>query len=264
MNQKIYQIKQYVKHLKQAKSRLGHGVHSPFVYDLIEQVFNHEGQYYPFAKIEQLRQQLQKDKTIIEIEDFGAGSTQTKNNKRSVASIAKSALLNAEHSQLLFRLVNRFQPKNIIELGTSLGTTSAYLASACKESQVYTFEGSPEIAKVAERNFDHLKIKNIDLTIGEFDTQLATKLSNIDTVDFAFIDGNHRYEPTVKYFEMLLEKATPNSVFIFDDIYWSEGMTRAWKEIIARPEVIVSIDIYRMGIIFFRKENPKQDFIVRF
>jgi len=264
MNQKIYQIKQYARHLKQAKSKLGHGVHSPFVYDLIEQVFNHEGQYYAFAKIEQVREQLLKEKTVIEIKDFGAGSTQTKSNKRSIASIANSALLKAEHSQLLFRLVNRFRPKNIIELGTSLGTTSAYLASACKKSKLYTFEGSPEIAKVAKRNFNHLNIKNIDLTIGEFDKQLATKLINIDTVDFAFIDGNHRYEPTIRYFEMLLEKSTPNSIFVFDDIYWSEGMTRAWKEIIANPKITVSIDLYRMGIIFFRKESLKQDFLVKF
>lgn len=264
MNQRIYQIKQYAKHLKQAKSKLGHGVHSPFVYELVEQVFNHDGQYYSFAKIEQLREQLLKDKTIIEIEDFGAGSTQTKDNKRRIASIANSALLKAEHSQLLFRLVNRFQPKNIIELGTSLGTTSAYLASACKNSQVYTFEGSPEVAKMAKRNLNHLNIKNIQLITGEFDKKLPKALELINTVDFAFIDGNHRYEPTIKYFELLLKKSTPDSVFIFDDIYWSEGMTKAWKEIIARPEVTVSIDLFRMGIIFFRKESLKQDFVIKF
>ena len=264
MNQKVYQIKQYARHLMNAKSKLGHGVHSPFVYELIEQVFNHEGQYYSFTKIEQLREQLLKDKTVIEIEDFGAGSTQTKNNKRSIASIASSALLEAKHSQLLFRLVNRFQPKNIIELGTSLGITSAYLASACKNAQVYTFEGSPDVAKIAKRNLNHLEVKNIQLITGEFDKKLPKTLELINSVELAFIDGNHRYEPTLRYFEMLLEKSTLNSVFIFDDIYWSEGMTKAWKEIIARPEITVSIDVYRMGIIFFRKESPKQDFVVRY
>ena len=105
---------------------------------------------------------------------------------------------------------------------------------------------------------------NTLLTVGEFDKQLPKVLPNIETIDFAFIDGNHRYEPTLKYFEMLLGKSTDQSIFIFDDIYWSEGMCKAWKEIIARPEVTVSIDLYRMGIIFFRKESPKQDFVVRF
>ncbi len=264
MNQKVHQIKQYIKFQAQAKTSLGHGVHSPFVYDLIETVFNNDGQYYCFSKIEKLRSDLLRNKTMIEIEDFGAGSNKTKSNSRKISSIAKTALLGAEYAQLMFRLVNRFQPKNIIELGTSLGISSSYLASACKNSQVYTFEGSPEIAQIAKRNFNQLKINNIQLITGAFDQKLPKALQLIDSVDFAFIDGNHRYEPTKKYFEMLLEKANSESVFVFDDIYWSEGMTKAWNEIIARPEVVVSIDLFRMGMIFFRKESQKQDFKIRF
>ncbi len=264
MNQKIHQIKQYFNYQGRAKTKLGHGVHSPFVYDLVETVFNNDGRYYCFSKIEKLRADLLKEKTVIEIEDFGAGSSQSISNIRKVSSIAKTALLGVEHAQLIFRLVNRFQPKSIIELGTSLGTTSAYLASACKNSQVYTFEGSSEISKIAKRNLNRLKINNIQVVTGAFDEKLPKALELIETVDFAFIDGNHRYEPTIRYFEMLLEKATPESVFVFDDIYWSEGMTRAWKEIVARSEVVVSIDLFRMGLIFFRKESQKQDFIIRF
>lgn len=264
MKQKIHQIKYYFKHLAKAKSRLGHGVHSPFVYDLIEQVFNHNGDYYIFNRIEKTRESLLKNHKTIEIEDFGAGSAVNKSNIRSISSIAKSALLDKDFSQLLFRLVNRFQPKTIIELGSSLGLTSAYLSSACKSSSLYTFEGSPEIAAIANRNLKHLKIKNTKLIIGEFDLKLAPILEEIETVDFAFIDGNHQYEPSIRYFEMLLKKSTPNSVFVFDDIYWSEGMTKAWHEIIARPEVVVSIDLYRMGLVFFRKESQKENFKVLF
>lgn len=264
MNQKVYQIKKYLEHLRKSKSKLGHGVHSPFVYDLIETIFNNFGTYYCFPKIEKLRDQLLNDSSVINIEDFGAGSAKDNNQQRKLSNIAEYALLKKEHAQLLFKIINRFQSKTLIELGTSLGTTSAYLASACKNSQLYTFEGSPEVARIAQRNFKHLKIKNINLTIGEFDKTLEAKLKNINTIDFAFIDGNHRYEPTIKYFEMLLEKSTPNSVFVFDDIYWSEGMTQAWKEIISNPKVTVSIDLYRMGIIFFRKESLKQNFKIQF
>ena len=264
MQQKIHQIKYFIKHLAQAHSRLGHGVHSPFVYELVEQVFNNNGEYYSFKAIEKLRVRLRNDKTIVEVEDFGAGSTQTQNNRRSISSIAKSALLGKEHAQLLFRLVNRFQPKTIIELGTSLGLSSAYLASACKHAMVHTFEGSPEISKLAQNNLKHLNLKNIKLHTGPFDLELPKLLDAIDSIDFAFIDGNHKYEPTLKYFNLLLQKSHPKSIFVFDDIYWSEGMTKAWKEIIAQPEVTVSIDLYRMGIVFFRTESPKQDFKIRF
>jgi len=264
MHQKIYQLKAYVKHWKQANSKLGHGIHSPFVYDLVETVFNHTGSYYCFPKIEKQREHMLSNKSIIEVEDFGAGSSVNKQNKRSLSSIAKTALLQPLHAQLMFRLVNRFKPKTIIELGSSLGITSAYLASACKTAQLYTLEGSPEVAKVAQSNLSKLKIKNAILKTGPFEEQLPKVLDTIEKVDFAFIDGNHRYEATLQYFELLLKKANEHSVFVFDDIYWSEDMTKAWKEIIARPEVKVSIDLYRMGIIFFRKESLKQDFKIKF
>lgn len=264
MHQKIYQIKAYAKHWKQANSKLGHGIHSPFVYDLVETVFNHSGNYYCFPKIEKQRQRMLSNKTLIQVEDFGAGSSVSQKQKRSLSSIAQTALLDPSHAQLLFRLVNRFHSKTIIELGSSLGITSAYLASACKTAQLYTLEGSPEIAKVAQKNLSELKIKNAILKTGPFQEQLPEVLKTIKEVDFAFIDGNHRYEPTLQYFEMLLKKAHEHSVFVFDDIYWSEGMTKAWTEIIARPEVKVSIDLYRMGIIFFRKESLKQDFKIKF
>ena len=264
MNQKLFQIKQYIHYLYTSKSKLGHGVHSPFVYELIEQVFNHDGNYYAFKKIEKARTKLLSNQKRLEIKDFGAGSSVNKNLKRKVSSIAKSALLGVNHAQLLFRLVNRFQSENIIELGSSLGITSSYLSNASKQAHVFTFEGSPEIAELANKTFKRLNITNIELRLGEFKNELPKVLDKIDTVDFAFIDGNHRYEPTIAYFEMLLKKATNESVFVFDDIYWSEGMMKAWKEIIARPEVTVSIDLYRMGIIFFRKESTKEDFVVKF
>jgi predicted O-methyltransferase YrrM len=264
MQQKIFQAKQWFKYILTSKTRWGHGVHSPFVYNLIEQIFNHDGQYYSFSRIEEIRAHLLNQRQKIEVEDFGAGSVKLSRKKRRVSSIAYSSLLGKEHAQLLFRLINRFQPKNIIELGTSLGVTSAYLASAYKKSQLHTFEGSSAIADIAKDNFKQLKLDNIQVHVGNFDQQLPEVLKQMETVDFAFIDGNHRYQATLDYFELLLQKASPSSVFVFDDIYWSKGMTKAWKEIIARPEVKVSIDLYRMGLVFFRKESPKQDFRVRF
>ncbi len=264
MKQKQHQIQSYFKYRFSAKSRLGHGVHSPFVFQLIQNVFNNKGQYYAYNAIEQQRTALSQNKTIINIKDMGAGSSVHKSNRRAVRSIAKTSLLNPEYAQLLFRLVNYFQPKSILELGTSLGLTTAYLASAKKQAEVYTIEACPSIKNIAEQHFAILGLKNIHSVLGSFDEQLPDVLKKMDTVDFAFIDGNHAYEPTLRYFEQILPKTTPGSVLIFDDIYWSESMTKAWEEIKSHPKVTVSIDLYRMGLIFFRTESSKEDFTIRF
>lgn len=264
MSQKLYQIRQYIKFIFQSKTRWGHGVHSPFVYDLIESIFNHPGQYYDFKTIEDFRFKLLRNQNKIKVEDFGAGALQKKQHQRSISKIAKTSLLDTHHAQLLFRLANRFQPRTMIELGSSLGITASYLASACKNAQLYTFEGSPEIAKIAQHHLKEIGSKNSQVVIGSFDEQLPLIIQHLETVDFAFIDGNHRYEPTLKYFEWILEKINHSTVLIFDDIYWSKEMTQAWKTIIAHPKVTISIDLFRMGLVFFRTENPKQDFKVKF
>ena len=252
-----------MQHWRNATPRKGHRVHSPFVYDLVENIFNHTETYYPFIKIEKKRKSLLQSKKIIEVKDYGAGSLKLKNSQRKVSDIARYSLSNAKEAQLLFRIVNRFQPKILIEIGTSLGITSAYLASVNKKSKLYTLEGAPAIAKIAAQTFKQFRFRNIELIEGEFSQKLPALLQKIDAVDFALIDGNHRYKPTIEYFDLLLEKAHNDSVFIFDDIYWSEEMQQAWKEIIARQEVRISIDLYHMGIVFFRKENTKQDFKIR-
>ncbi len=264
MKQKIHQIKSYCSYRLRAKSRLGHGVHSPFVFNLIQDVFNHKGVFYAYKNIEKRRKALLQIGDKIEITDLGAGSAVNKSNIRSVRSMAKNALLPQEQAQLLFRLVNHFQPQTILELGTSLGLTTAYLASAKKQAQVYTIEACPNIQQIAKQTFKSLNLPNIHPVLGSFDDKLPPLLTQLETVDFAFIDGNHAYEPTMQYFHQILPKVTSKSVLIFDDIYWSKSMTKAWEEIKANPKVTVSIDLFRMGLVFFRKESSKEDFTVRF
>jgi predicted O-methyltransferase YrrM len=255
----------FAKYIITASNGKGHGIHSPFVFSFVKSVLNDKQQYESYDKIEQLRKHLLQDQQELTIEDFGAGSTVSKSNKRKVADIAKSALKPKKFGQLLFRIVQYYEPATIVELGTSLGVTSSYLASGHKGATVYTFEGASQVVEVAKINLEKLSLKNIQLIQGNFDDTLFAQLKKMPVIDLAFVDGNHRKQPTLNYFYQLLAKADENSIFIFDDIHWSKEMEDAWKEIQAHTDVTLTIDLFFIGIVFFRKEQKvQQHFTIRF
>lgn len=255
----LFRIIAYIKFY--FKSGNAHGLHSPFVFDLyIEEISNNK-QFYVFEEIEKLRHDLLTSFEKIKINDLGAGKS--KNSLKKINQIASSSLSKPSKCELLFKLVNRFQPQNILEIGTSLGISTLYLATANKKTLVYTFEGSEATYNIACENFKKLNIENIKPILGDFNTTLLPIINSLPTIDFVYFDGNHQYTPTLEYFEWCLQKANENSVFIFDDIYWSAEMSKAWKEICAREDVKISIDLYDLGLVFFRNNQPKQHFVLR-
>jgi len=255
----------YLAYFLTASNGKGHGMHSPFVFDFITKVLNDDRHFYAYESIENLRQLLLSDEKQLTIEDFGAGSRVKKTNTRTVRDIARSSLKPKKFGQLLFRIVDHYSPAAILELGTSLGITTAYLASAKAASKVVTMEGSKEIAGVAKNNFKKLNLLNIQLVEGNFDECLPAIVEKAGRIDLAFIDGNHRYEPTVRYYRQLVPAVHEYSVLIFDDIHWSKEMEQAWEEIKQDPMVMLSIDLFFIGLVFFRKENKaKQHFTIRF
>ncbi|WP_240737402.1 O-methyltransferase [Hymenobacter metallicola] len=240
-------------------------MHSPFVFGLYAHVINHDGLFAAYEPIEARRQELLRDDTVITVRDFGAGSHTGAGRQRSIRSIAHAAAKPRQFGQLLFRLVNHFQPRTILELGTSLGLTTAYLAAADSRARVVTFEGCPATAAVAQQTFQTLQLQNIQLVEGNLDETLAPTLATLPgPLDFAFFDGNHRYEPTVRYFEQCLPYRTNHSVFVLDDIHWSAEMERAWATVKAHPEVRLTVDLFFIGLVFFRQNQPKQHFALRF
>lgn len=258
----IYQAKSYLNYRKKAVGR--HGVHSPFVYDLLRQVLDKRDHFYAFKAIELIRESLKMNNELVVVEDLGAGSKNNNSSKRTVREIIRSSAKAPKYGQLLFRLANYFEVNNVIELGTSLGVSTAYLGKARKASSIYTLEGAPNIAKLAKQNFNLLKLSNINIIEGNFDKTLPLLLNQLESVDFVFFDGNHKEEATLNYFNQCIEKTHNNTIFVFDDIYWSEGMTTAWEKIKENDQVTVTIDVFEMGIVFFRKELPKQDFVIKY
>lgn len=258
----IHQTKSYFNYRKNAVGR--HGVHSPFVYDLLRHVLDKNDQFYAFKAIELIRESLKMNNEEVLVEDLGAGSKGNNSNKRTVRQIIKSSAKAPKYGQLLFRLANYFEVNNIIELGTSLGVSTAYLGKSRKSATIYTLEGASNIAKLARQNFNKLKLSNIQIVEGNFDTTLPTLLNNLEKIDLVFFDGNHKEEATLNYFNQCLENIHNNTIFVFDDIYWSEGMTSAWQSIKKNSKVTVTVDVFELGIVFFRKELPKQDFIIKY
>lgn len=262
---KFQLAKKYIHYYLTASNGRGHGVHSPFVFDFVKNILRDKNQYSCYAAIELQREQLLQNGELIEVEDFGAGSAVMKSNKRVIKNIAASSLKPKKFAQLLFRIVQYYQPVTIIELGTSLGITTCYLAKGTETGKVFTCEGSANIAAIAQKNFEQLQIKNIRLTLGDFAKTFQPLLNETSKVDLAFIDGNHRKQPTLDYFTKLLNHSTRSTILIFDDIHWSEEMEAAWNVIQQHPTVTLTIDLFFIGLVFINPNfKEKQHFSIRF
>jgi predicted O-methyltransferase YrrM len=246
---KIKYIYYYLHHLFTAKNTRGHGIHSPFIFQYVQNVIYEKHPYYIFKNIEQQRKKLLSDNSVINVIDFGAGV----NRERKISDIAQKSLKRKKYAQLLYRTSVYFKSNNILELGTSLGITTAYIAASSESAKVFTLEGCPQTAKVARKIFGNLELKNIDIIEGNIDQTLEETLKKTSFLDLIFIDANHRYEPLIDYFVKCLTKVHSNTVIFIDDIYWSDGMKKAWEKIKTNEKVTSTIDVFEMGIVFF---NP--------
>lgn len=257
--------KKYLHYYFTASNGKGHGIHSPFVFDFVKNVLNDKRHFYSYEKIELLREKLLNDKTVLTVDDFGAGSVTNATKERSISSIARHAAKGRKLSQLLFRIVHYYQPGTILELGTSLGISSAYMAAAAPRAKLTTIEGAAFVAKAAREHHRLLQLDNIEVRTGKFEDILPGVLHEMGIVDIAFIDGNHRFGPTTDYFEQILAKVTSQSILIVDDIHWSDEMERAWQAIRENKTVTATIDLFFVGIVLFNHAfRSKQHFSVRF
>ena len=255
----IYQIIQYIKFL--FKSTNQHGVHSPFVYDLITKCFYDQTNYSDYKAIIDYKKSLLTDHTKIKVTDLGAGSQVMKHRERAVSDIAKNAGTTIKRAELLYRLTQYFKPQNSLELGTSTGIATHAMCLGNPKTKITSIEGCPNLSEFSRTQLKKYHLDKATIISGNFKNEIKKLTSN--TYDLIFFDGNHQKEATLNYFESLLETAHNDSVFIFDDIYWSKGMTEAWEAIKKHPKVTVSIDTFFWGFVFFRKEQVKEHFVVR-
>lgn len=242
------------------KATTQYRVHSPFVFDFTKEVLDDDRNYYAFVGIERLRKLMLKEKQRIKVTDYGAGSKSISEAERSIKEIVKHTAVSPFWGRVLFRSILHFRPKTLLELGTASGISTLYQAMAAGgDAQFIALEGCPRLAELAKHNFKKLEVNNVQIRKGRFEKTLPDALKSLKKLDYVFFDGNHQKEPTLNYFHQCLEYAHNESVFIFDDIYWSKEMTAAWQTIQQHPKVTLSIDLYFFGMVFFRKEKKTKE-----
>lgn len=261
-SQKIYRVLSYLRYWLNAVE--DHSLHSPFIYDLFRNVINVEYPHQGFIKIEHIKTSLLNDHRKIEITDYGAGSSANDSNTREISDIARHSLTKPKLSRLLFRLIMQSESKKIVELGTSFGINTLYMNEAGNDLQITTFEGCPNTADVAERVFKRAGADNIKMYKGNIDKTLPDRLGFMGKLDFIYVDANHRYEPTLRYFNLLAKKTHDDTLMVLADIHWSAEMEAAWKEIVKSQITTVTIDLYDAGLVYFKPDLNKQHFILEF
>ena len=268
----LYRVSSWLKHHLTAWNTGGEGVHSPYLFEWVRMVMPDTHAYNIWSDIEEVRLQLLASDEVVDFVDYGSGKRVLNNNIhdiRRVKDIAKGSSAKKKYAQMLFRLVNwlghQLREGNggltVVELGTSFGVTTAYLAGVDKNDKVYTYEGCEAVAKIAKENWRILGMNNIESRIGEIREEKL--YSDIKNVDVAFIDANHTYEATLKYFEVLASKVHEKSVIVIDDIHYTEEMEKAWIEICEDDRVTSTIDLYQMGLVFFDKHYWKRNYKMR-
>lgn len=260
----LHILKSYLNFIWNSKNE--HGVHSPFVFDLVTKCFYDKTIYPEYEFLNKYRNSLLANKNTIEVTDFGAGSRVFKSNKREISAIAKNAGISPKNAKLLFRLVRYFQPTEILEIGTSLGLATSALSLGNKNGKIISLEGCQNTMSIAKKQCQLQNINNVEFINTEFSAFLKnykpkTATGNCDW-KLIYFDGNHSKKATLEYFDLLLPTITNTSVWIFDDIHWSLEMEEAWEIIKKHPKVKVTIDTFQWGIVFFRAEQEKEHFII--
>ncbi len=247
-----------------SRHRKGHGIHSPFVYKMITEVFLNKSDLSVVSKVEKIRTELLSTGEEIEITDLGAGSLNRRRSKQRVSELTRRSSVSAKYGGLLSRLAMQNNGKPIIELGTSFGISTLYMALSAKSSEVFTIEGCGNRSAIAKSVFQRADAGNIHLMNSDFDMALPEILSRSGTPGMIFIDGNHRRVAVLRYLSIIREHIDKDTLIVLDDIYHSREMGHAWGGIKALKDVTVTIDLFQFGLIFYREGIDKQDFVIRY
>lgn len=265
MSKLLFQAMELVKYQLTAKSL--QKIHPPFVYKLYTFLSKERISKSDEKAIKSIKKHAARNKNIIEHVDMGAkaGSNGlTRGHLKRIGKIASNNGIRHKYGRILYLITKHFKPRTILELGTSLGLSTLYLAKACKDCKVYTIEGCAETAAVADKYFRKAHLENTEILTGGFKKTLPLVYEKYAIPDLIFVDGNHKYQPTIEYFHLIKSYAQEDTIIIFDDIHWSREMKKAWKEIIADPDITLSIDLFQLGIVFFKKGLTKQNFVLRY
>lgn len=263
----FHRVCAYLMHFFSAWNTSGEGVHSPYLFQIVRFVLRDKNTFYCFADIERRRELLLACSDVLDVVDFGScGSPEGLKVKRRVCEIAKQHLESPRIGQILFRIVNFIgqsekRPLEILELGTSFGVTTAYLASASSQNNVVTLEGSESVLEIAQGVWRALNLENISWQQGNIDDTLY-KCAR-EKLDLAFVDANHTNEATMRYVGYLLPRMAEKGIIAVDDIHYSTEMEHAWEQLKQDKRVTTSMDLYHVGLLLVDPHYLKRHYKIR-
>lgn len=254
--------KDYLSFLLRAKTR--HGTHSPFIYQMVDQVIYDRSVPACASNIEGSRHTLLQDDRRIDIADQDDRSASLAGKLEKVKHIARYTLLQPRYAQLLYRIASCYGPGNLLEIGSSLGITTAYLASSRPENTVYTIEECRPLSATAAEVLRDNQCGNVALITGNFENTLPELSEDPGKFGFVYISGRYSPDTTLRYFELLLPFVTEDAVVVIEKMYRNNDMKAVWSAIQQHAQVTVTVDLFRIGLIFFKKGQAKEHFSIRF
>lgn len=252
----------YLTHRLVAKTR--HGTHSPFVYKLTDEVI------YDFSakkiddSVEQQRKKLFDDDSSLILTENNECLGQLKLQQTTVKRLAKKLTNKKEVDRLIYRLVANRQPAVSLQIGTGLGVSAAYFSMANSRNPVKIIECEPEFSTVAQRIFSNLGIDNVELRTGNLQQLLHHTLLNSTKLDIVYFNKFKDGETLFNLFGLCLAKADENSMFIIKGIYSDPSTKTMWAKIKELPEVTVTVDLFWIGLVYFKKDQAEEHFKIKF
>ena len=249
---------EYIKYRWNAKGR--HGIHSPFVYAFVDKCLRQKIDDESRTILSDLFEELRKNEQKIIIQDFGVGSKKL-GNERAIAAIFKMSSSKGKYGALLYRLARFYAPKNVLEFGTSLGVGTTYLVLGSPASAITTVEACENTRKIALKHLpEHRNVMSVHSTFDEY----LLNLHSSQQFDLVFIDGHHDGRALLDYLERLQAHSHDETIFILDDIRWSDSMKLAWETIVNDERFHLSLDLFRVGIVMKRTHQEKEHFVIRY
>lgn len=247
-----------------SRHRKGHGIHSPYIFNLFSEIFENKPDRSVVKTVENSRERFLNRSDSVVVHDLGSGSLKMGEGRRRVSDIARHSSVKRRYVGIISALAGMSDGRAVIELGTSLGLGTMAMALSAPNSKVITIEGCPDTAAIAMDNFSRLGISNIDTRIGDIGLLLEPILKETGSPGLVFIDANHRFEPLLSYYNTIADHATDGTIVVIDDIHLTPGMEKGWEIIKGNRKTGPTIDIFQMGMVLFREGMRKEDYLIRY
>lgn len=249
----FHYFKNYIKYLFCSRHWRGYGVHSPFAFELVTRVIEEDLPYYKYGLVERVRKSQKMSKRPLVVD-----------GRESQLRDLVAGNVDPAYAQLLFRLVNRYKARNVVETNMRTGIASMYLAAPDSKVKVTTFGNEKALNELALHYMKETGFRNVRVVQGTAEEKLQEVMGELDTLDLLFVNDCASGSDLDDRIGVCMPKTASQTIFVVEGIYANESMTASWKRLQADSRVRVTVDLFRYGLVFFKDNLQKEDYYVRF